>query len=94
MFDSKRWFSIHENVRLSADDGDTSYDIYHCLYDLILQKEVPLSSEEISRFMDSCFHAPVFAEGKCFVNKEVDGKKRVVVQDSSGRELCTLPLGV
>ena len=24
MFDSKRWFSIHENVRLSADDGDTS----------------------------------------------------------------------
>ncbi len=94
MFDSKRWFSIHENVRLSADDGDTSYDIYHCLYDLILQKEVPLSSEEISRFMDSCFHAPVFAEGKCFVNKEVDGKKRVVVQDSSGRELWTLPLGV
>ena len=94
MFDSKRWFSIHENVRLSADDGDTSYDIYHCLYDLILQKEVPLSSEVIFRFMDSCYNAPVFAEGKCFVNKEVDGKKRVVVQDSSGRELCTLPLGV
>ena len=93
-FDSKRWFSIHDNVGLSADDGDTSYDIYHCLYDLILQKEVPLSSEEISRFMDSCFHAPVFAEGKCFVKKEVDGKKRVVVQDSSGRELWTLPLGV
>ena len=91
-FDGKRWVCIWEHIYRS--DNEEEHDVYHCLYDLVLQKEVPLSSDDISRFMDSCYHAPVYSEGKCFVKKEVDGKKRVVVQDSNGRELWMLPLGV
>ena len=75
-------------------DRDSCYTIYNYVYDLVRQRELAFDTMEIKRLLELNQLMPSYSEGKCFVKKEVDGKKRVVVQDSSGQELWTLPLGV
>ncbi|MBO7464985.1 MAG: WG repeat-containing protein, partial [Bacteroidales bacterium] len=73
---------------------DSCYTKYNYVYDLVRQRELPFDTMEIKRLLELNQLMPSYSEGKCFAKKEVDGKKRVVVQDSSGQELWTLPLGV
>ena len=75
-------------------DRDSCYTIYNYVYDLVRQRELAFDTMEIKRLLELNQLMPSYSEGKCFVKKEVDGKKRVVVQDSSGRELWTMPSGV
>jgi hypothetical protein len=91
-----RYYNEDGTILVNYYNGGLYRDtiIINYVYDLVHQREVDFDTLEVKRRMEQNADVYSYSEGKCFVKKEVDGKKRVVVQDSSGRELWTLPLGV
>ena len=83
---------LHYEYSESDAKGDTT--IYNYVYDLVRQRELAFDPKEMDSVMNGSKEICAYVDGKRFVKKEMDGKSRVVMMDTVGRILRTLPLGV
>ena len=80
--------------RESDAKRDTTIFNYNYVYDLVRQRELAFDPKEMDSVMNGSKEICAYVDGKRFVKKEMDGKSRVVMMDTAGRILRTLPLGV
>ena len=80
--------------RESDAKRDTTIINYNYVYDLVRQRELAFDPKEMDSVMNGSKEICAYVDGKRFVKKEMDGKSRVVMMDTAGRILRTLPLGV
>lgn len=80
--------------RESDAKRDTTIINYNYVYDLVRQRELAFDPKEMDSVMNGSKEICAYVDGKRFVKKEMDGKSRVVMMDTAGRILRTLPFGV
>ncbi|MCR5190670.1 MAG: WG repeat-containing protein [Bacteroidales bacterium] len=80
--------------RESDAKRDTTIINYNYVYDLVRQRELAFDPKEMDSLMNGSKEICAYVDGKRFVKKEMDGKSRVVMMDTAGHILRTLPLGV